>query len=158
VCVEALVLVGAGPVGALAGGGIAVGCAALIAVVAAVSAAQVGTAIGQATSPMINEVRGDPTERRWTPPLADPHVGRAIALLLEMNTPDIHIGLPGGGRLPELCRDHKTACTTALLAFTGGVSVLLALFGGPEKAEERFWEPPETGGETDGGGKSKVLR
>ncbi len=103
-----------------------------------------GAIIGLALGEAVFEARGNPTHVPWTPPAPDPDLGRAIQWLIELNTPDVHIGLPGGSRLPELCRRHKTACTAALLAVTGVAGTLLVALGGPEKLEERYWEGPET--------------
>jgi RHS repeat-associated protein len=67
VCVEALVLVAGGPAGALAGGGITVGCFIVVAIAAGAAAWVTGSAIGEATSPLVEEFRADPTRPRWTP-------------------------------------------------------------------------------------------
>lgn len=117
-CLEALALAFLGPEGALAGGGITIGCAVATAVVATVGAALTGVAIGQATSPLIEELRGDPTDKPWTPPQPDIETWRGHVEIVESKTPEIHTGLPGGFRLPPgFCGKHPTACK--VIAITG---------------------------------------
>jgi hypothetical protein len=57
----------------------------------------------------------------------------AVRMILESLTPDIHIGLPGGAKLPEWCQSHKKACETAL-AILIGLTRGVAIVGGLEEA------------------------
>ena len=83
-----------------------------------------------------------PSEPIWDPRL-DPQTQKAIIELLKTLEVDIHTGLPGGGRLPEVCKLHPTACKVALVALTGIIGIMLIIAGGPEALEEMMHEEPE---------------
>jgi hypothetical protein len=68
----------------------------------------------------------------------DPQTQKAIIELLQSLEVDIHTGLPGGGRLPEVCKVHPTSCKVALAAFAAIVAGMLAKAGGPEGLEEEM--------------------
>ena len=139
-CVQALVLAFAGPPGAVAGGGITLSCFAVVAVVAAGAAWVTGSALGEATGPVIEEIRADPTQVEWTPPVYDqPPAPR----------------LPGG----DPSDPDPFSALTGVFALTGvslATSIVAsALFGWDVHLGEPLVEP---NGPDDAPGKSRVLQ
>lgn len=143
-CFQAWVLAFAGPPGAAAGAGISLGCAVVGVIAAAAGAAAVGAAAGQATSPLINEIRGDPTHVRWTPPTAynQPPTPRT----------------PSGGDPEDPDYFARLTGRSAIVAVSTVVGILLSLVLGVNVQDDG--RPIVVVPEPEGGGtpRAQVLR